>query len=247
MSDRRFDVILFDLGNTLMYFDADWSRVIPRADAALLCSLRSAGLELDDRFAVVFREKMGRYYRAREKEFTEPTTYSVLQSLLAEWGYLGVREVDLRQALAELHTVTQAHWKVEADALPMLQALKAAGYPLGMISNAGDDADVQLLVDKIGVRHYFDIILTSAAEGVRKPSPKIFHKALDYLGSQADRAAMVGDLLGADILGAKNAGVFGIWITRRADTLANQAYLHTIKPDAEIATLSDLLTLIDNL
>ena len=33
---RRFRALLFDLGNTLLYFDGEWPRVFAEADAALL-------------------------------------------------------------------------------------------------------------------------------------------------------------------------------------------------------------------
>ena len=54
------------------------------------------------------------------------------------------------------------------------------------------------------------------------------------------RVEMIGKTLGADILGAQNAGIFSIWITRRADNPANQAHADTIKADLKIATLKEL-------
>jgi FMN phosphatase YigB (HAD superfamily) len=58
---------------------------------------------------------------------------------------------------------------------------------------------------------------------------------------------MVGDTLGADILGAHNAGLLAIWITRRAETPANQAHQDTIQPDVTIDTLSELPDVLENL
>lgn len=71
--------------------------------------------------------------------------------------------------------------------------------------------------------------------------------ALAHWGTLPAHAAMVGDTLGADILGAKNAGIFSIWITRRADNPANQAHLDTIQPDAQIAALDELPGLLQEL
>jgi HAD superfamily hydrolase (TIGR01662 family) len=139
-----------------------------------------------------------------------------------------------------MYTVSQAHWLPETDAHATLQTLREQGYRLGLISNAGDDADVQTLVDKAGLRSYFDTILTSAAMGIRKPNPRIFLAALEHWGYRPSQAAMVGDSLGADILGARNAGLFSVWITRRAETAANHAHGDTIQPDAMISTLSEL-------
>jgi putative hydrolase of the HAD superfamily len=118
---------------------------------------------------------------------------------------------------------------------------------MALISNASDDADVQTLVDNAGLRDFFEVILSSAHAGIRKPNPVIFQKALSSLEISAAEAAMVGDTLGADILGARNAGIYSIWITRRADTPGNRDHLDTILPDAEIARLSELPSLLENL
>ena len=102
-------------------------------------------------------------------------------------------------------------------------------------------------MDKAGICPYFDQVLTSAALGIRKPDPRVFQPLLDRWGLPPERVAMVGDTLGADILGARNAGLFSIWIKRRADTPANRAHADTIRPDATINQLSDLPALLDQL
>jgi 2-haloalkanoic acid dehalogenase type II len=146
-----------------------------------------------------------------------------------------------------MYAVTQKFWKPEPDAHATLEQLRQEGYRLGLISNASDDADVQALVDNAGLRDYFEVILTSAAQGIRKPNPQIFWTALDSLDVLPAQAAMVGDTLGADILGAQNAGIFSIWVTRRAATPANLAHADTIIPDARIDSLSSLPDLLNRL
>ena len=246
--DEPLEAIIFDLGNTLIYFEDAWPEVLARADAVLFRYLGEAGLDLDEAaFLENYRAQLESYYQERETEFVEYTTQYILRELLAEWGYPDAPESILRPALNAMYAVTQAHWQPEVDALPTLQALKERGYYLGMISNAGDDADVQTLVDKAQMRPYFDLIVTSAASGIRKPNPRIFQPLLDLWRLPPKRVAMVGDTLGADILGAHNAGIFSIWITRRADVPANRAHLDTILPDATIETLEDLLPLLEGL
>ncbi len=237
----RPQAVLFDLGNTLIYFDGDWPTVFAAADAALLAELQATGLELDSqRFLQEFRDRLNAYYEQREAEFIEHTTGYVLQNLLEEWGQPRLPEDTLRRALREMYAVSQEFWLLEDDTLAALEILLNEGYRLGLISNASDDADVQLLVDKARLRPYFEVILSSAACGIRKPNPRIFHQALDAMQIAPDAAVMVGDTLGADILGARNAGLRSIWITRRADTPANRDHEDTIQPDASIATLAEL-------
>jgi FMN phosphatase YigB (HAD superfamily) len=58
---------------------------------------------------------------------------------------------------------------------------------------------------------------------------------------------MVGDRLGADILGAQNAGMFSIWVTKHANSPGNRAHLDTIRPDATIETIEELPGLLEQL
>ena len=244
---RAFDAVIFDLGGTLIYFDGEWPEILRQADQALFNYLESAGLRLDrEQFLGQFRDEMETYYRERDTEFIEHTTRYILREILKEWGYGELPEPVLRSALEATYAVTQAYWMTEVDSHPVLQDLSRQGYRLGLISNAGDDADVQVLVDKANLRGYFDFILTSADLGIRKPNPRIFEIGLERWKLPAGRVAMVGDTLGADILGAQLSGLAGIWITRRADTPANQAHSNTILPDAEISTLSQLPELLLN-
>jgi HAD superfamily hydrolase (TIGR01549 family) len=241
-----YQAVLFDLGNTLIYFDSEWTEVLPLADRAMVQSLEADGIKVaQEEFLGQYEQRLQDYYAQRETEFIKYTSEYILSTLLAEMGVTEVPKVVLRRALDAMYAITQSHWVTEADAIPTLQGLQQRGYRLGLISNAGDDRDVQVLVDKAGMRPFFDTVLTSAAQGIRKPNPRIFHNALIALGGLAPtQAIMVGDTLGADILGAQNAGIASAWITRRADSPANRAHQDTIRPDITIHTLAELLNLL---
>jgi 2-haloalkanoic acid dehalogenase type II len=244
---RVFDVVLFDLGYTLIYFDGTWADVFPQAVASLVDFLQAAGYPLDAvEFDRRFNEALQEYYTSRDADFIEYTTLYVLRQLLAEMGHFPVVDDQLRSALVRLYAVSQAYWKPEKETIQTLEELRQAGYRLGLISNAADDQDVQVLIDNAGLRSFFEIILTSAAVGIRKPHPRIFQMALDRWGASPGRAVMVGDTLGADVLGAQNAGMASIWVTRRADRRENTAHEDTIQPDASIESLAELPSLLDH-
>jgi 2-haloalkanoic acid dehalogenase type II len=241
----KFKGVLFDLGGTLIYFDGIWPEVMQNATQELLDHLNQQGFELDATvFLDEFRRRLEEYYIQREAEFIEYTTARILRDMLAGLGYNDVTPEMLAPALERLYAVSQSHWKPEADAEPTLKELQQQGYHLAVISNAGDDADVQTLVNNAGLRPYLDFALSSASCGIRKPNPRIFEIAIEHWGLSGDDVVMVGDTLGADILGARNAGIASIWLTRRSDTPANRDHLDTIKPNATIATLSELPELL---
>ncbi|MDL1912446.1 HAD family hydrolase [Chloroflexi bacterium CFX6] len=238
--------VLFDFGGTLMYGRQDWAPIVAKADEALTDFLRSQGLEVSlNTFPTEFRKRLDGYFKQREQDLLETTYSFVLRELLHEKGYDDVRGNLIRKALDTLFSVTQSNWALEEDALPTLQKLKEKGYQMGIISNAGDDADVQQLARKFGVTKYFDFILTSAACSYRKPHPRIFELALSNWYCPPNEAVMVGDNLDADIRGAQNAGIYGIWISRRADPKMEEQ--ERVKPDASLSSLHELPATLDHL
>jgi HAD superfamily hydrolase (TIGR01549 family) len=236
--------VIFDLGNTLVYFDGQISQVLPQADSELSRALKDCGFEIDAQvFEREFRQQMTAYHRQREYDLIEHSTAAVLERILAKYGYINVPEDSLRSLLARLYAVTQEYWIPENDLLPTIKILHQRGYLMGVISNAGDDADVQTLVNKANIRRYLDFVVSSAAFGIRKPDQRIFQFALDSWGLLPGQVAMVGDTLEADILGARQAGIFGVWITRRVNMAAKQTVRERIQPDAEVESLHALLDL----
>jgi len=214
----------------------------------LISRMKENGIHLDqDAFRREFRQRLTDYYEQRDTEFIELTTGYVLSNTLADFGFADIDETLLGSILEGMYGVSQTYWKPEKDAAATLRKLQQDGYRLGVISNAGDDADVQILVDRSGLRQFFDFVLSSAACGIRKPNPRIFELALGHWGIDGKEAAMVGDKLGADILGAHNAGMLGIWITRRAEIPSNRDHAHTIHPDATIGALAELPELLQKL
>jgi len=234
-------VVLFDLGNTLIYFDSTWPEITAQSDQALYSYLIQAGYKLDEAFPRTYDLRMDRYYQERETEFIEYTAEMFLRDLLKEYGYDQVPGEIIKKAVEAQFTVSQAHWLPEDDALPLLDRLKKEGYQLGLISNAIDAQDVRTLIDKGHFAPYFELTLISAEVGLRKPHPQIFQIALDHFNARPEEAVMVGDTLGADILGANNVGIASVWINRRAEVRSdNMAHEDTIQPKATIGALSEL-------
>jgi HAD superfamily hydrolase (TIGR01662 family) len=238
--------ILFDFGGTLMYGRQDWTPLVAKADEALTDYLRSNGMEVSlNTFPTEFRKRLDDYFKQREQDLLETTYTFVLRELLRETGYDDVPSKVLRDALDTLFSVTQTNWALEEDAIPTLQKLRVKGYNLGIISNAGDDDDVQQLARGFDITEYFDFILTSAACSYRKPHPRIFELALSNWYCPPNEAVMVGDNLDADIRGAQEVGIYGVWINRRAS--ADMENQEQVKPDVSLSSLSELPSALDKL
>jgi len=240
--------VMFDLENTLMHAAAPdmWPEVIERGNQALMDYLCELGILKEcDTFMVEFNQRLRKYYAERDKQMIETSTFVVLKELLAEKGYTNLSDSVIRDSLDQHYAVTQKNWRLEKDAIPCLEALQAANYKMGIISNAGDDRDVQKLVETFGITSYFDIVLTSAACGYRKPHKKIFELALEYFNIRAEEVAMIGDTLKADIQGANQMGMYSVWITRRVENPSEDNL--SVQPQAIIKSLAELPILLHEL
>jgi HAD superfamily hydrolase (TIGR01549 family) len=238
--------VIFDLGGTLMYERANWEPITAQADEALTNYLREQGMELNlSTFPREFRKRIGKYFKKREKDLLETTYSFVLRDVLEDKGYRDVADGIIRGALDRLFAITQTNWTLEGDTLQTLKKLETDGYRMGLISNAGDDQDVQQLARRFGIAQYFDFILTSAACSYRKPHRRIFELALSNWYFLPSEAVMVGDNLDADIRGAQSIGLYAIWISRRAGQRTEDQL--SIQPEASISTLYELPPFLDRL
>jgi putative hydrolase of the HAD superfamily len=233
-------IVLFDLGDTLIYFSGDWDDVLIRSSKALWKSLGQFGIQVEsDRFLSDFTQKMRHYYENRVETLVEYSTSKVLVDTLGRHGYYNISPAIIEVSLKHMYSISQEHWELEADAIETLQWLQGKGYRLGIISNASDSNDVNSLLQKHKLNPFFEQILISAEMGIRKPHPSIFKAALDHFSVSANQALMVGDTLSMDIQGAKNVGLYTAWISRRSD-LKQRALKQVYTPSVEIQTLTEL-------
>jgi HAD superfamily hydrolase (TIGR01662 family) len=246
MTGNLIRAVLFDLGGTLMYARDPWPPIFEAADLALAESLCAQGLQIDcGKFPRELRARLNQYYLQREQDHYETTYLFILRELLEEKGVQGTDDEILRPALDCMYAVTQSNWLIEDDALLTLRLLESAGYRLGLVSNAGDNKDVFQLVERFGLEPYFDFILTSAACSYRKPHPRIFELALAHWGISPREAVMVGDNLLADIQGAHDAGLYAIYVRRRAGARGEEIEL--FQPDGEVSALAQIPYLLSEL
>jgi len=240
---------IFDLGSTLISneFNNRWSILRPSMIASLTFDLHAQGLTLDaDSFAAAFTRVFNDFDAQRQTHFKEITSDYVLRTTFNSLG-LNPDGLDLARALAAYFAPSEALWKPMPGVYETIETLRVRGLKLAIVSNAADDANVQRLIDNHHLRPYFDPIVVSAAAGVRKPNPRIFDPVFAAWHLPPAEVVMIGDTLGADILGAHNVGMKSVWVTMEADTPANEAHQHTILPDAVADSLAELPDLLAKL
>ena len=146
---------------------------------------------------------------------------------------------------AKYYGIELPPWRKEAekpytDTEYVLNQLSGKGYRLGAIANQSPGTKERL--SNWGLLKYFDIVLASAEEGISKPNPEIYHRALIAASCLPDSAGMIGDRLDNDIVPAKRVGMKTVWIKQGLGGLARVVHENE-KADYEVRNLSELLAL----
>jgi putative hydrolase of the HAD superfamily len=106
----------------------------------------------------------------------------------------------------------ESAWTLFPDVLPCLDALH--GTRLGVISN-GQPAHQRSKLERTGITNRFEHILISDECAWSKPAAGIFLHACTIAGVAPAEAIYVGDRYEVDAMGARHAGLTGIWLDRR--------------------------------
>ncbi len=209
----KYKAIFFDMGHTLAY------REPPREDIfALICA--KYGLENLD------KDRLRKAFPISEEYFE--LNYSERWDLISEEErekvYLELNRMILREAGVDEDKInflaTKIHeefknyrrWVAFPDAKQVLAELERDGYILGMVSNW--DRNLPILCEELGLADHLRFILASRIEGVRKPNPVIFQRALALAGVKPEEALHLGDSYRADVIGAREVGITPVLIDR---------------------------------
>ena len=94
--------------------------------------------------------------------------------------------------------------------LNMLEELRRNDIVLGMITNGYGQFQMDN-IKALGIEDYFETILISEWEGIKKPDIQIFKRALNQLNVVANHSLFVGDHLVNDVKASQIAGMKSIW------------------------------------
>lgn len=141
----------------------------------------------------------------------------------------------LETADSRLFGPFQRHFTPFCDVVPALNALRAAGLRLAILSNW--DVTLHRAISITELAPYFEFAIASLEEGVEKPDPAIFQIMLERFGLSADEVVHVGDDLLDDYRGARNVGIPAFHLDRHS----------TRSEGYRLARLTDLLEAIRSL
>jgi putative hydrolase of the HAD superfamily len=87
------------------------------------------------------------------------------------------------------------------NAIEVVHTLKNNGFKVALLSNSSEIS--HLVIEKLGIKNLFDVVVISCDYGFLKPDPRIFQITLDKLELSNKEVVMIGDKITTDVLGAK--------------------------------------------
>ena len=234
--------VLFDLGGTLVYQD-DPQGVREARLRNLNRSLRDRGHKIEfSRMRRVFDEVFKPVYSHCEQTDTEVPLEEPFKEFLAKLAIPAFGDPQfIQDALADFLKPEIESWKLYPDATMLMSTLKDMSLKLGLVSNASSNMVITVIIDRLNIARFFDIIVTSAQLRLRKPRPEVFNKALESLRVNSNESVMVGDTIKGDIGGAKSLGMKAILVKR-----ANSETDEGPDPDAVVRSLADVIPIVKN-
>ena len=144
------------------------------------------------------------------KTQAEPDITEVFAQLFRKKG-ISCDRTQARFIAITFRVLSRMRLELYDGVIELLEQLRKDGKGVYLLSNAQSDFTRPEL-DKLGLIPYFDGILISSEEGVKKPSPLFFHQLLDRYHLDASECIMIGNDEYSDIAGAKAVGMDCLYI-----------------------------------
>jgi FMN phosphatase YigB (HAD superfamily) len=156
-----------------------------------------------------------------------------------DWGHTLMDECRDRDAPLETRPVHLMPGVIEV--LPHL------ALPLAVWANTHlvAETEVRGWLNRAGLAHFFQWVITSVDAGARKPAPAFLEYALARCGFAKDDVLFVGNQLNTDVAGAVAFGIRTVWLSGAAYRSRDDAPCD-VSPTYTIRTLKDLPVLLQD-
>lgn len=233
--------VIFDLGSTLIFRTG---LELEKQKCARLAAFAAATLGCADPEALaahLLQIRLEAWRRAEAEQVERLAAWSIAEAFAA--AGLPADDDTLRRSEAVFFEPEVAQSRLYPGAQETLATLHLRGLYVGMISNATSQQLILDITHRHGIAGYLDPIVTSAGFGRTKPHPSIFTHVLEVWGIPAAGAVMVGDTLGADILGAQSAGLRSILVDIEPNP-ENVRFADRVRPSARVTDLREILNVL---
>lgn len=241
----------FDLFNTLIFARPN---TLAEAMDRLTQNLHQNDLRVDgDAFRQAHREAAMRLIETARKNGRETHNRFWISAALESLGWtIPPEDARIAEAVEAYFSSFYENCRLIPDTPQMLARL-GKGYRIGLLSNFTHAPAALKIIDGLGIRAFFDVVLISGDLGFRKPHLSVFQTLIERLGVDKDQLLYVGDDVEPDIRGAKQAGIQPVWTTYVQDNhippTPGVLSRSTDEPDFQVPRISswdDLLALLNH-
>lgn len=236
--------ILFDLADTLLRFD--------RLDRRTLFVLGARDTYRHLHGLNVVRPAFEIYSRAHFRAFRSRYIWSNIRRRDFNANDVICRVLSKLEIAVSAGDIPELVWRwykpvvrqatVDIGTRSMLREFQQRGLKMAIVSNTCvPDYCLDRHLEHEKLLEFFPIRIYSSNTLYRKPHPEIFRVALASIGVDPAEAIFVGDLLGADIKGARRAGMTTVWKPAQRTCSSRRRRIH---PDHEIKQITDLADIV---
>jgi putative hydrolase of the HAD superfamily len=217
-------VVLFDLGGTLLHYEQPPARTFEILNGTAMRTFLATAAKA-----------------AMETKATRTQHANTAEDIIRE----GLEAVGVRlgasawqAALAAYYaSVSEGVTLVDEDAPAVLAELAGEGRGLGVVSNTLWKAEIHDAdLARFGLLEYLPVRIYSSSAGVEKPHPAIYRQALDLLDVAPAEAVFVGDRLRVDVAGPQKIGMRAILVASPYRVEEDPG----TQPDASIKRIAEL-------
>jgi putative hydrolase of the HAD superfamily len=209
---KVIEIVFLDAGETILHAHPSFPELF-----AQTCERHGHHVDPDEVAPVLFGMVRDMGSVAAEIGVVAPSTSSA--GSFALWTHiyrrcldgLGIDDPVLPEELYKVFSNT-ATYRLYPDALPAVEALRADGYRIGLISNFEGWLEEMLIELKAG--DIFEISVISGLVGVEKPDTRIYEIALEKAGVAPAAAVHVGDSVRLDAEPAAAVGMRAVLLDR---------------------------------
>ncbi len=158
----------------------------------------------------------------------------------------GVTEEQIRTAIQVRHQrFRHALTNIEPETITGLEALRTAGYRLGLISNCGFDEIAHWHESPLA--SLFDTAVFSCQIQLKKPEPEIYLLTAARLGVKPEECLFIGNGGSDELNGARHAGMTPVLLTRHLEAVRPD-HVAKMMPYAQlyVRTVNDLKILLES-
>lgn len=224
---KKYQVILFDLYDTLIWLDVlESDRWRQRFAQRLAVPI--------DSFLSIWRRSVNDRMLGKGGDLSNHIAVAISELGISPDATLIADLVAIERQRLE-HSV-----KLYPNTVPVLQRLAAEGIRLGLLSNASDGAAIP--ITSLGIDRLFHQLILSHEVGLLKPDPAIYHLACQRLQTTPADTMFVADGGFGELDAAHDLGIYTVQIEQDNQS---KDYGFSTRYNKKIRDLNELVKLLE--